>query len=306
MNLGDSYSTGSGGDGTTSAKQRSNNGSQIAPRAPVDGIPPKNLLGMPWRVAFALQDAGWILRSDIIWSKPNPMPESVRDRPTRAHEYVFMFAKKPRYFYDATAISEASIRAGDVPGGGNGYTQHDTGHNRDGLSANGQKPVAPTRNRRSVWTIATQPYSGAHFATMPEALIEPCILAGSASQACEHCGAAWARVVEHRDPIASESVTTGGATDQRNDRAAIREDTGRAAGGASLAVHRIGTDRFIPSCRCDANTGSARSVVLDPFAGSGTVMRVAERFGRDAIGIDLSYQELQEQRTNGVQTELFR
>lgn len=144
------------------------------------GLKPKDLIGIPWRVAFALQADGWYLRSDIIWAKPNPMPESVTDRPTRSHEYLFLLSKSARYYYDAEAIAEKAIHSGrEVKTNGNdgmddGYDGHRT---RDGLRRG--VTVGETRNRRSVWTIATQPFSGAHFATFPPALIEPCILAGS-------------------------------------------------------------------------------------------------------------------------------
>ena len=156
-------------------------------RKPDHGLKPKDLVGIPWRVAFALQADGWYLRADIIWSKPNPMPESVRDRPTKAHEYVFLLAKSDRYFYDCEAVKEAATHAGRIvratgAGAKNaagsteaadrrtavGFTTHDT-------------LVADTRNRRSVWNIATRPFTGAHFATMPTDLVEPCVMAGSAT-----------------------------------------------------------------------------------------------------------------------------
>src|SRR5690606_31209033 len=129
---------------------------------------------IPWRVAFALQEDGWYLRSDIIWHKPAPIPESVTDRPTRAHEYIFLLTKNPRYYYDAEAIAEPAVSGPNV----------------------GQKPrmERPTRNKRSVWTIATQPYPEAHFATFPEKLVEPCILAGTSHMACPKCRAPWKRV----------------------------------------------------------------------------------------------------------------
>lgn len=140
----------------------------------------KQLLGLPWRLALALQDDGWVLRQDIIWHKPNPMPESVTDRCTKAHEYLFLLSKGPRYFFDRLTLQEPSVRAGHTPGGKGHYIQHSAGgHNKDGLAACGQRPVAAMRNRRSVWTVATRPYKGAHFATFPPALIEPCIRAGS-------------------------------------------------------------------------------------------------------------------------------
>lgn len=139
----------------------------------------KQLVGIPWRVAFALQNDGWYLRQDIIWAKPNPMPESVRDRCTRSHEYIFLMTKTPSYVFDIDAIKEPSIDAGKIKGGRSGYIQHSAGgHNKDGLSANGAKPIAEKRNKRSVWTIAPKAFPGAHFATFPPDLIRPCIKAG--------------------------------------------------------------------------------------------------------------------------------
>lgn len=149
------------------------------------GLKEKDLVGIPWRVAFALQADGWWLRQDIIWHKPNPMPESVRDRCTKAHEYVFLLTKSQRYFYDAGAVSEPAV---SVRGPGNkkplkGVEEDGEKHRtRAGLHVLAERcredgpPLS--RNRRSVWTVTTKPYSGAHFAVMPAALVEPCILAG--------------------------------------------------------------------------------------------------------------------------------
>lgn len=142
------------------------------------GLKPKDLVGIPWRVAFALQADGWYLRSDIVWAKPNPMPESVTDRPTKAHEMLFLLAKSERYLYDADAIREQGVEAR----GGAPRKVHDVrAQGRHGSTSALNEPWSPDgtgRNRRSVWTIATKPYPGAHFATFPEALVEPCILAG--------------------------------------------------------------------------------------------------------------------------------
>jgi len=237
LNLGDSYASHDPGgprdgeflnpggrkakkEGDGAARNRA--GTYIGPRG-TDGIKPKDLVGIPWRVAFALQADGWYLRSDIIWAKPNPMPESVTDRPTKAHEYLFLLTKSARYWYDADAIKEDAIHAGRTVKASDpttakngqkgqygatafGFTQHDT-------------VVGTGRNRRSVWTIATKPYPGAHFAVMPEALVEPCVLAG-----CPEGGA-----------------------------------------------------------------------VLDPFGGSGTVARVANRLSRRAVLIDLNPEYLEQQ-----------
>ena len=260
-------------------------------RMPIAGLKPKDLVGIPWRVAFALQADGWYLRSDIIWAKPNPMPESVTDRPTKAHEYVFLLTKSARYYYDAAAIAEpvsaamlteveqgydglglkdyegagvqnpSSVKARIIDGArrrgkaltsprndGNAWNEnhgrgfipkeykgkHSTADEQEAgrrmlgavaeARAAGMPHDAPfglTRNKRSVWTVPTMPYAGAHFATFPEKLIEPCILAGC------------------------------------------------PAGG----------------------------LVFDPFVGSGTVGAVAERLGRRWVGTDLSYQHLAAERT---------
>lgn len=187
-------------------------------RMPQPGLKPKDLVGIPWRVAFALQDDGWWLRRDHIWAKPNPMPESCVDRCTTAHEYLFLLTKSARYYYDQEAIEEPTAEnsgwAKQRAAGKNTWEYNDTPKR---LAATGQRIEASTlgqrgsRHKRSVWTIATAPFAGPHFATFPPALAEPCILAGC------------------------------------------------PAGGT----------------------------VLDPFIGSGTTALVADRLGRDCIGIDL-------------------
>lgn len=182
LNIGDSYfSTTKGTGGTAKSglnakrledgslhpsrkSQPTNQGYKIS--AGETGCKQKDMIGIPWMLAFALRDDGWYLRQDIIWHKPNPMPESVRDRCTKAHEYVFLLSKSERYFFDSEAIKEPAINAGK------------TVENNNGKNAKIGK-YGETRNRRSVWTVASRPYKGAHFATFPPALIEPCILAGS-------------------------------------------------------------------------------------------------------------------------------
>jgi DNA modification methylase len=187
LNLGDSYArcgTRAYGDGVVrlsgkSREQQTSAGThQGVFQKPKTNLKPKDLIGIPWRVAFALQADGWYLRQDIIWNKPNPMPESVNDRCTKAHEYIFLFSKSPRYYFDADTIKEASKYPND---------------NRKARSslANKRVPTAriagirpgsqtyPFRNKRSVWTVTAKPYKGAHFATFPPDLIEPCVLAGT-------------------------------------------------------------------------------------------------------------------------------
>lgn len=146
LNVGDSYTS---GGRTWRDEDKKNKGRAMDYRAPTpNGLKPKDLIGVPWRIAFALQEDGWYLRSDIIWNKPNCQPESVKDRPTRSHEYLFLFSKNERYYYDYEAIKEPTVAMG-------------------------------LKNRRSVWSINTEAFPGAHFATFPAKLVEPCILAGS-------------------------------------------------------------------------------------------------------------------------------
>jgi DNA modification methylase len=185
LNLGDSYANNGVKDasavgGFTGARIHAGSKGTMdsRPRSIPDGLKPKDLVGIPWRVAFALQADGWYLRQDIIWHKPNPMPESVRDRCTKAHEYVFLLTKSPRYYYDANAISETAK-------GGSGVRKRSTnfkkaGSHRLGNHGKGLDEIIcnGTRNRRSVWTITPNPYKGAHFAVMPPDLVEPCIKAG--------------------------------------------------------------------------------------------------------------------------------
>ena len=180
LNLGDSYAGGGGsfeGERNWRAgnpeKNKGNSNRDGLGR--VSGLKPKDLCGMPWRVAFALQADGWWLRQDIIWSKPNPMPESVTDRCTKAHEYLFLLSKNARYYYDAEAIKEpALMNCG--PWGGRGDAKRDPEVRTDLPELAWQQNGS--RNKRSVWEIATAPFSEAHFATFPPALIEPCIKAG--------------------------------------------------------------------------------------------------------------------------------
>ena len=180
LNIGDSYAA--GGMGPGSGKQLTNVGANIPAKKAPPGYKPKDLLGIPWLLAFALRADGWYLRSDIIWAKSNPMPESVRDRPTSAHEHVFLLTKSTRYFYDAAAIAEPLALPGAADGsrvfGGRSGTRNAAHGDRTEGRAYTKAPDAG-RNARNVWTIAAQPYRGAHFATMPPSLAERCIKAGT-------------------------------------------------------------------------------------------------------------------------------
>lgn len=190
LNLGDTYNNNPSTSNIPRAEQGNGSGAfQIPPEKHVRanrarankaqplieiGIKKKDLIGIPWRVAFALQADGWYLRQDIIWHKPNPMPESVRDRCTKAHEYIFMLSKSPRYYFDHEAIREDAVK------GASGSTFHKgkTGDHQLGRSSETDRVEDGKRNKRSVWTVTTKPFRGAHFATFPPDLIEPCVLAG--------------------------------------------------------------------------------------------------------------------------------
>ncbi len=184
LNLGDSYMPHGGSRGNKTSEggdtlRGRNNTYQPAPKLQMGNIKQKDLIGIPWRVAFALQADGWYLRQDIIWAKPNPMPESVTDRCTKSHEYIFLLSKSPKYYFDSDSIKEPAVmnRWG-------GKKPMNLGNSKDKEEVFGgltrERDMMPeTRNKRSVWTVNTKPYKGAHFATFPTTLIEPCILAGA-------------------------------------------------------------------------------------------------------------------------------
>lgn len=216
--IGDSYAgSGKGGDKHNDGKQSTNRGSvtdslKNSTRGLI-GYKPKDLIGVPWMFAFAMRDDGWYLRQDIIWAKPNPMPESVRDRCTRSHEYIFMFSKSRKYYFDGEAISEPTAESTNKRLAQNIDAQ--TGSERVPGKTNGpMKAVAPRyggkrRNKRDVWTITTRGYKGAHFATFPPDLIRPCILAG-----CPEGGVVL-------DPFAGSGTTLQVAKEQGRDAIGI-------------------------------------------------------------------------------------
>ena len=184
LNIGDSYAANRTKQVTPTKWKSLDFGESNATTVPA-GMKPKDLIGIPWMLAFALRADGWYLRQDIIWHKPNPMPESVRDRCTKAHEYLFLLSKSGRYYYDRTAVlepfttdpSENYPQRSRVIGRGGQASSAARGRDRD--KSGGYPPRGSGRNKRSVWTVVTTPYRGAHFATFPPALVEPCILAGS-------------------------------------------------------------------------------------------------------------------------------
>jgi DNA modification methylase len=187
LNLGDTYSDTRWSSGGGQIMNKNKDEHRSLQHEKNTGLPSKNLIGIPWKVAFALQADGWILRQDIIWQKPNPMPESVRDRCTKSHEYIFLLSKSPQYYFDHVAIKEPSVNPESYKGRRkrSAMTEQSEiimdkfGATRSGFKNIEEGKTYPTRNKRDVWKVNVRPYKGAHFATYPTALIEPCIKAGS-------------------------------------------------------------------------------------------------------------------------------
>jgi len=269
VNMGDSYLA-QQGTGFNGQKRLDESNLNIMVKS---HLPPKNLLGQPWRLAFALQADGWILRSDIIWAKPNPMPESCIDRPTKSHEYLFLMTKKPHYYYDADAIREET-----------GENTHSKGKKLNppiesaGIGHKGWHKYTPEtlafKNKRDVWTIPTESFSKAHFATFPKALVKPCILAGSSRICCSVCMKPHKKEVEKEYPekrsINSPTPPGQKPQSQRWDHPIIQKTLG-----------------FSPDCECGTKE-TKPSLVLDPFSGTGTTGAVAAEYGRDYLGIELN------------------
>ena len=250
-------------------------------------LKPKDLMMMPSRVAMALQADGWWLRSEIIWHKPNPMPESCQDRPTSAHEKMFLLSKSSKYFYDADAVRVESTTNRNRAG--NSVIRN--GDGRPSYANTGEFPSSA--NLRNVWKIATQGVSAAHFATFPEKLVEPCILAGTSEKGCcPGCGAPWLREVDRElvsdRPGSAKGLARRHASDDR--------DSGH---------RRIQATTTGWSPTCEHGSEPVPAVCLDPFAGSGTVVRVAKRFNRRGIGCDLDYQDIAQKRTANLQRMLI-
>ncbi len=345
LNLGDSYAAGGGkqlgrrdespeclerrfrayGTGRVKASTGGNRASSLAV---THSLKPKDLIGIPWRVALALQADGWWLRSDIIWHKPNPMPESVSDRPTKAHEYLFLLTKRANYFYDAEAIREDSAYPDDDRCG-RATTEHKRMPTNEIAGIRPGSQSYPTRNKRSVWEvragpepllewlcenhrevlmemlaaanagqltdtwkIATQGFPEAHFATYPEDLIMPCIKAGTSLKGCcPECGKPWERITEKERTFESGSGKAGNTPDGKH-KGSEQAESGDydIRMGPVMQSKTIGWER---GCGCfDDVDGPGRApgpcMVLDPFAGSGTTGVVALRHGCDFIGIELN------------------
>lgn len=306
LNMGDSYATGAGsakspGGGTRGERWA---GAACQPnRMPIPGLKPKDLCGIPWQVAFALRDWGWYLRSDIIWAKRSPMPESVADRPTKAHEFVFLLAKREQYFYDRVAVLEKATGTAH-PRGRNLRSPKEKANTADGNGHSGWNEstmdLVEYRNLRSVWSLSNAPYKGAHFATFPPKLVIPCIKAGTSEHGvCPECGAPWRRLVTRK------RVATRSGQNSKVNAMVLHPDSpyqvqnGTICGNRDPQRHtsRVETTGWAPTCKC-GHAGTIPAVVLDPFLGSGTTAAVAEYLGRYATGCELNpeYAELARQR----------
>lgn len=276
LNYGDAYASGTGGD-----RREGTNGRMLKGRAreQVIGYKPKDLMLMPFRVAMALQADGWYLRSAITLCKQNPMPESVADRPTNATEMLFLLTKRASYFYDSEAVREPATYGRRDWSSVNGNLAA-LKQERGSATVSGGDPSAG-RNKRNWWVLSSQSCPDAHFATFPEKLVEPCILAGTSEWgACRECGAPWRRVVD-RTPCRSNQ----NGNDWQEGRALVGHHgpsrPGSFVGGEAKTVG------WAKSCPCETDDVEP-CVVLDPFAGSGTVGKVATKLGRRSILIELS------------------
>jgi len=282
-NIGDSYNgstpnqSGNHGykDGRSNRDKRFSVGGVV-------GLKPKDLCLIPFRVAISAQSDGWWVRSVIIWSKPNPMPESVTDRPTESHEYILMLTKSKKYYWDADAVrephQEASIKR-DKAGFNAAFKGRHTmpGEKRPHSTDHNGFNNPSGRNIRSVWTFPTQPYPEAHFAVFPEKLPELCIKAATPEVGCcSKCGAPWERITEtkrgNKHNSEYQTIESG------------RGDTAdRSKHSDPAEVKTIG---WQPTCKCNAD--KVPSIVLDPFAGAGTTLWVAKKLNRKAVGYEIS------------------
>lgn len=331
LNIGDSYCSTDkwGGGGKNTGKQTVDSAGGVpswavrAKKEKIAGLKPKDLVGIPWLLAFALRAAGWYLRSEIIWHKPTAMPESVTDRPTKSHEQIFLLTKTPRYFFDKQAVAEPTTGNAHNRGNGVNPKARIPGRNsRIHVSRVGNAPqsrqngsfsaavagLVETRNIRTVWTLVAESFKGAHFATFPTTIPERCIKAGtSAKGCCSKCGAPWKRQIEKTRaatrPGANTKLPAGwksGPGSHNTIDGRYKHDAAYASGTAignhptafgnrdpERHVTAVKTVGWAPGCQCE-HSETVPCVVLDPFSGSGTTGQMATSLGCIYIGCELN------------------
>ena len=282
LNLGDSYSSG-GRTTTTNQTVRGDKDYGVTRPAVCKDIKPKDLVGIPWRVAFALQEDGWYLRQDIIWNKPNPMPESVKDRCTKSHEYIFLLSKSKNYYFDNESIKIKAINPNIL------YKSYKSGKNISEQKFNETKVgrnsilVGEKVQKRSVWTVTIKPYKESHFATYPPDLIEPCILAGCPDKVCKSCGTPYEKIYDSKKIKRNELDPKDSRYRPNNYEGAYKDINGKGDAGYNI-TNFVG---YKQQCNCTTKETEGGHV-LDPFGGAGTTALVADRLGRNATLIELN------------------
>lgn len=307
VNIGDSYNSG------TSAKRKlsKNHGGNgygkhgcwteeaIENRVNVSHLKPKDMIGIPWMLAFALRNDGWYLRSEIIWHKRSHMPESTPDRPTKAHEPIFLLSKSQRYFWDNLASAEKAVcktsKSGNALSKYDGKDEHRTKANLT------QTTAVETRRMRSVWSLSSEPYKEAHFATYPSELVRRCLSAGiSEKGCCPKCGEPFKRITKRdRIPTRTGNTSKVNAVQLADDSPYWDQSSITGNRDPKRHVTREVTTGWQPNCKCDTAPADALPcTVLDPFLGSGTTAQVAQHLGYRWIGCELNekYVELAKER----------
>lgn len=299
INIGDSYNGYPGNAGQPQTLDKNRKEKYV--RRPtgygltVKKLKNKDLMGVPWMLAFALRDIGFYLRQDIIWDKKNCLPESVTDRFTKSHEYIFMMTKSDRYFFDQESVKEPAIYADS------GYEYKGKGEfngkTRDFIGREAFRAITEKRNKRDVWRVPTKSFPEAHFAVFPDDLIEPCVKSATSEKGvCCTCAKPWERIVEKMDDVGNDGETESMYSEKFSaGRLAKKRQAAREKGYEYVAMTR--TVGWQPTCKCKENT-PVPAVVLDIFMGAATTAVVSKRLNRNFIGFELNpdYIKLSENR----------